>query len=293
KTASPPPATGSSIQMNEEAAPSPIPAPPTPVGAATLTVAQYWFCLSTVRSLRKMKDAAPFLHPVDPVALNIPHYPTIVKNSMDLGSIERKLMSSNPQKPDPNPNNPRYNNADEFIVDVRLIFTNCLTFNGLDHAISLNAGKHVESVFDKQIKNLPPPQVVKPPVKIATPPPPPPPPAKKAPAPPAPARRASTSVPVIRRNDIEQASAHPKREIHPPPPKDLPYSDPPKKPRKAKVVKDDGTAEQLRFCVKLLAELQRKQHWTVAHPFYEPVDPVKLEIPTYSRIIKKPMDLST
>ncbi|KAF8421153.1 hypothetical protein L210DRAFT_3510252 [Boletus edulis BED1] len=212
---------------------------------------------------------------------------------MDLGSIERKLMSSNPQKPDPNPNNPRYNNADEFIVDIRLIFTNCLTFNGLDHAISLNAGKHVESVFDKQIKNLPPPQVVKPPVKIATPPPPPPPPAKKAPAPPAPARRASTSVPVIRRNDIEQASAHPKREIHPPPPKDLPYSDPPKKPRKAKVVKDDGTAEQLRFCVKLLAELQRKQHWTVAHPFYEPVDPVKLEIPTYSRIIKKPMDLST
>ncbi|KAF8427565.1 Bromodomain-containing protein, partial [Boletus edulis BED1] len=105
--------------------------------------------------LRKMKDAAPFLHPVDPVALNIPHYPTIVKNSMDLGSIERKLMSSNPQKPDPNPNNPRYNNADEFIVDIHLIFTNCLTFNGLDHTISLNAGKHVESVFDKQIKNLP------------------------------------------------------------------------------------------------------------------------------------------
>ncbi|KAF8446270.1 hypothetical protein L210DRAFT_3619972 [Boletus edulis BED1] len=293
-TASPPPATGSSIQMNEEAAPSPIPAPPTPVGAATLSVAQHRFCLSTVRSLRKMKDAAPFLHPVDPVALNIPHYPTIVKNPMDLGSIERKLMSSNPQKPDPNPNNPRYNNADEFIVDVRLIFTNCLTFNGPDHAIS-NAGKHVESVFDKQIKNLPPPQVVKLPVKIATPPPPPPPPppTKKAPAPPVPARRPSTSVPVIRRNDIEQASARPKREIHPPPPKDLPYSDPPKKPRKTKVVKDDGTAEQLRFCVKLLAELQRKQHWTVAHPFYEPVDPVKLEIPTYSRIIKKPMDLST
>ncbi|KAF8432011.1 Bromodomain-containing protein [Boletus edulis BED1] len=126
-----------------------------------MTVAQHWFCLSTVRSLRKMKDAVPFLHPVDPVALNIPHYPTIVKNSMDLGSIERKLMSSNPQKPDPNPNNPHCNNTDEFIVDVRLIFTNCLTFNGPDHAISLNAGKHVESVFDKQIQNLPPPQVVR------------------------------------------------------------------------------------------------------------------------------------
>lgn len=145
--------------MNEEATSSPAPAPPTPLGPATLSVQQHRFCLSTIRSLKKMKDAAPFLHPVDSVALNIPHYPSIIKNPMDFGTIERKLMSSNPQKPDTNPNNPRYNNADEFIVDVRLVFTNCLTFNGPDHAIS-KAGKHIESVFDKQIKNLPPPQVV-------------------------------------------------------------------------------------------------------------------------------------
>lgn len=76
---------------------------------------------------------------------------------------------------------------------------------------------------------------------------------------------------MIRRNDMEQISARPKREIHPPPPKDLPYADAPKKLRKTKVVKDDGSAEQLKFCVKLLGELNRKQHWTVAHPFYEPV----------------------
>lgn len=144
-------------------------------------------------------------------------------------------------------------------------------------------------------------------VKPATPPPPPAPP-KKVPAPPA--RRASTSVPVIRRNDGEStASARPKREIHPPPPKDLPYADAPKRPRKRKI-KDDGTAEQLRFCGKLLVDLHRKQHWTIAHPFYEPVgkhhttfdtvvmcsrgsDPVKLDIPMYPKIIKKPMDMST
>lgn len=159
KTASPPPATGSSIQMNEEAASSPAPVPPTPGGPATFSVQQHRFCLSTIRSLKKMKDAAAFIHPVDPVALNIPHYPSIIKSPMDLGTIERKLMSSNSQKPDTNPNNPRYNSADEFIADVRLVFTNCLTFNGPDHAIS-KAGKHLESVFDKQIKNLPPSQVV-------------------------------------------------------------------------------------------------------------------------------------
>lgn len=126
------------------------------------------------------------------------------------------------------------------------------------------------------------PRQVKPPVKIATPPPPPPPaPTKKVnPAPAAPARRASTSVPVIRRNDIEQVSARPKREIHPPPPKDLPYADAPKKLRKVKVVKDDGSAEQLKFCVKLLVELHRKQYQAAAHPFYEPVG--KCQMPRFS-----------
>lgn len=291
-TGSPPP-TSTSIQTNGETvvwSPPSTMLTPSQSGTTTLSAAQYRFCMSTIRSLKKLKEAAHFLHPVDPVALNIPHYPSIIKNPMDLGTIERKLMSSNPTKPDPNSNNPRYSNADEFISDVRLIFTNCLTFNGPDHIISIQ-GKNVETVFDKQIKQLPSPAVVKPTVvKPATPPPPPAPP-KKVPAPPA--RRASTSVPVIRRNDGEStASARPKREIHPPPPKDLPYADAPKRPRKRKI-KDDGTAEQLRFCGKLLVDLHRKQHWTIAHPFYEPVDPVKLDIPMYPKIIKKPMDMST
>lgn len=292
-TASPPPATASSTQTDGDQVVG-SPAPPSALvssSVSTLSAAQHRFCLSTIRSLRKLKDAAPFLHPVDPIALNIPHYPSIIKNPMDLATIERKLMSSNPAKPDPNLNNPRYNSADEFIADVRLVFTNCITFNGPDHAISV-AGKHVEGVFDKQIKQLPPPAPIKPTVtKTVTPPPPPQPvQPKKVPAPP---RRASASVPVIRRNDTEHvATARPKREIHPPPPKDLPYADAPKRLRKPKV-KDDGTAEQLRFCGKILTDLHGKRHWAIAHPFYEPVDPIKLDIPMYPKIIKKPMDLST
>ncbi|KIM54213.1 hypothetical protein SCLCIDRAFT_1222173 [Scleroderma citrinum Foug A] len=295
-TASPPPVTASSVQTNgEPMVTSPAPAPPpttSPTGILTLSNAQHRFCLSTIRQLKKLKDAHAFLHPVDPVALNVPHYPSIIKNPMDLGTIEKKLMSSNPLKPDPNWNSPRYYSADEFISDVRLVFTNSITFNGPDHPVSL-AGKHVEAVFDKQIKQLPPPTPVKPPVvKPATPPPPPPPaPSKKAAA--AAARRASTSVPVIRRNDEEPtASTRPKREIHPPPPKDLPYADAPKRLRKPKV-KDNGTVEQLRFCGKLLTELHRKQYFTIANPFYEPVDPIKLDVPTYFKVVKKPMDLST
>lgn len=64
------------------------------------------------------------------------------------------MASSNPIKRDSNNANPRYNHVDEFIADVRLIFTNCVLFNGPDHPITA-MGKRVEAVFDKQIKQLP------------------------------------------------------------------------------------------------------------------------------------------
>jgi hypothetical protein len=215
-----------------------------------------------------MKDAAPFLRPVDPVALNIPLYPSIIKHPMDFSTVERKLNSSNPIKPDLNPDNPRYLNPDDFVSDVRLIFANCITFNGPEHTVS-QMGRRVEEVFDKQIKNIPPAAEAPPVKKVSTPPPPPPPvapPAAKKVQP----RRASTSMPVIRRSDTE-AVGRPKREIHPPPPKDLPYADAPKRKRQVRRAKDNGVAEQLKFCSKLLTELHRKQHAAIAYPFYEPV----------------------
>ncbi|GLB36381.1 putative transcription factor [Lyophyllum shimeji] len=273
------------------AASTPVPLQST---TSTITSAQFRFCQSTVRSLKKLKDAGPFLRPVDYVALNIPHYPSIIKSPMDFSTIERKLASSNPTKPDPNLQNPRYHTTDEFISDVRLIFQNCITFNGPDHAVSL-MGKRVEQVFDKQIKQIPPaveskPAIVK---KVATPPPPPPPPAAPPKKATVAARRPSTSVPVIRRSETEAAVSRPKREIHPPPPKDLAYADIPKKTRKPKTAKDDGTAEQLKFCSKLLTDLHKKQYVAIASPFYEPVDWVKLDLPSYPKMVKKPMDLST
>ena len=106
--------------------------------------------------LKKHKEAFPFLLPVDPAALNIPHYPSIIKRPMDFSTIEFKLASSNPQKPDRNPNNPRYHTSDDFIADVRLIFSNRLTFNGLDHPVT-QLGKRLEVIFGKSVKNMPPP----------------------------------------------------------------------------------------------------------------------------------------
>ncbi|KAH8835385.1 Bromodomain-containing protein [Flagelloscypha sp. PMI_526] len=250
---------------------------------------QHRFCLSVIRSLKKNKDAIPFLRPVDPVALGIPLYFQVIKTPMDLSTVERKLSSSNAAKPDPNPDNPHYIHVDEFAKDVRVIFTNCYTFNGLEHAVSQMA-KRLEETFDRQMKQLPPPDIPKPVIPKA-------PSVKKQISPPVPkkpqVRRPSTSMPTIRRND----DSRPKREIHPPPPKDLPYTEGPKKmvPRKPKRLasKDDGTLEQLRFCSKVLSDLHRKQVWQAASPFYDPVDPVKLNIPDYFKFVKKPMDLST
>lgn len=70
--------------------------------------------LKLVRSIRKLKAAHPFNAPVDPVALGIPDYPTIVKHPMDLHTVEAKLSSEPSQ----------YQTPEEFESDVRLIFCN-------------------------------------------------------------------------------------------------------------------------------------------------------------------------
>jgi hypothetical protein len=159
KSATPPPVSVSPAPIPLSAVPGTASTLHFPIGDSTFSNNQWRFCLSTIKNLKKQKDAGPFNHPVDPVALKIPHYPSIIKNPMDFSSIERKLASSNPAKPDPNPSNPRYYSADEFVADIRLVFSNTLTFNGPEHAVTL-MGKRLEEVFDKQIKNLPAAEVV-------------------------------------------------------------------------------------------------------------------------------------
>jgi bromodomain-containing factor 1 len=44
-------------------------------------------CYKVLQILKRHECAFPFLEPVDPVALKIPDYPTIVKEPMDLGTI--------------------------------------------------------------------------------------------------------------------------------------------------------------------------------------------------------------
>ena len=255
-----------------------------------ITKPQQKFMLKVLQNIKRLNDALPFVKPVDPVALNIPSYPTIITNPMDLKTMEDKLKSD------------LYPSTLTFVEDFGLIVQNSITFNGLEHVVTRNA-QNIKASFDKQLTNLPGPEIVdatpvekkkKASVSSST---------VKAPS-----RRESRSslpgsarspvttaspttfalgpqgVPLIRR-DSTVGDGRPKREIHPPAPRDLPYAS--QKPKKKKY------QLELKFCQTVVTELSKPKYSSIAFPFMLPVDPVALNIPHYHKLIKQPMDLST
>ncbi|KAL3490850.1 Bromodomain-containing protein [Aspergillus germanicus] len=251
-------------------------------GHSTITKIQHKFLLKSIQSLKRMHDARFYKEPVDPVKMNIPHYPTIIKQPMDLGTVEQKLKNN------------VYRDPQGVANDVHLMVQNAVTFNGPEHIVSIE-GEKLKATFQKQMMNLPKPDEMedKKPKKIT---------AKTSAA----RREPRTSIgqpvprtsgespqattfalnpeglPLIRR-DSTNADGRPKRSIHPPK-RDLPYSTKPKKKK---------YQWELKFCQEVMDELNKPKHYLCAAPFYYPVDPVALNIPTYHSIIKKPMDLTT
>jgi bromodomain-containing factor 1 len=288
------------VDQNEEAMPPPapatepaappaeaLPAPPkVDYGSKPMTNAQHKYLLESVRKAKKIKSALPFLNPVDPVALKIPKYPEIIKNPMDLGTMEEKLKAQ------------KYGTPNDFWADFETMIQNSVTFNGPHHTVSV-FGMSLNSYFAKLMSTLPKgdilesakPKKVEAPPRVpprresrsaAKPAPPPAPPA----APKAPKEEHKpfldpNGMPIIRR---DSTTDRPKRDIVKPV-RDLPYVNP--KPKKKK------TLVELRFCEWVNKEIFLRKHSAYAYPFTVPVDPVALNIPNYHRIIKKPMDFGT
>jgi bromodomain-containing factor 1 len=238
---------------------------------------QQKFLAALLRQVKKAKDASAFLTPVDPIKLNIPRYFEVVSRPMDISTIEKKL------------NGGQYPVVQALVDDFNLMIENTVIFNGPDNIVT-KMGRNIQATFEKGLKTLPAEQVflsfvllmqvpqpkAAPPMTFA------PPPKTTLPAP-APVRRASGAFPPIRRESLA-ADGRPKREIKPPPERDIPMD----RPRLHK-----KHAAELRFCQIVIKELMKKVHEPYSYPFILPVDPVALNIPDYFKIIKHPMDLTT
>ncbi|KIW13962.1 hypothetical protein PV08_06743 [Exophiala spinifera] len=275
---------------------SPVPngAPTTTVGPTdgddTMTAARLAHVKKVISNLKKSNSSAAFRLPVDPVALNIPTYFDIVKQPMDLGTIDSRLKNN------------KYSSVSALVNDFNQIIVNCVAFNGTEHGITQQARK-MESSFKSQMKNLPSASLEepskdakkaakkheptrqqaprRPSVSTTTTPV-----AKAASPKPAPATTPAFApgpdgMPLIRR-DSSLADGRPKRAIVPTK-RNQEFGGRPKK-KKYEL--------QLKFCDEVLKELSSPKNWTANQYFTHPVDPVALNIPTYFQIIKKPMDLS-
>lgn len=96
-------------------------------------------CGSILEVLMSHKEGWPFLHPVDPVAFNIPDYFDIITKPMDLGTIKSKLKDN------------AYFTAEEFAADVRLTFANCMRYNPPVNAFHVMA-KELDEIFTRKWK---------------------------------------------------------------------------------------------------------------------------------------------
>lgn len=98
------------------------------------------FCEEVLKDLKSNKNWALnqyFLEPVDPVALNIPTYHSVIKQPMDLGTMTAKLDSG------------EYESASAFKADLHLMVKNCTKFNPEGHLVH-TAGKELEKLFEKK-----------------------------------------------------------------------------------------------------------------------------------------------
>ena len=208
---------------------------------------QIKYCQRILKGLKRHREAGPFLLPVDPVALNIPDYFTVIKHPMDLSTISKKCDLN------------EYANADAFIADVRLMLTNCFTYNAPESQVT-KMGRNLEKYFNTAMSKLP--------TELGA----------------AGASASSSSLPPA----IESPStSRPKRESVVNVSVGAISGTPAVRRGSA------ASAATLSFCSSVLRELMKKTNAHLNWPFMIPVDPVALNIPDYFDVIKQPMDLGT
>ena len=101
--------------------------------------------IAVIQETMRHELAWPFNEPVDFVALNIPTYPDIIKNPMDLGTILNNLK----------PPNCKYKYLHQVVDHVQLVWKNCYTFNSARSEVSKMArtvSKKFERMYQERLK---------------------------------------------------------------------------------------------------------------------------------------------
>nr|CAB3479837.1 unnamed protein product [Digitaria exilis] len=115
--------------------------PPPPVAVAPPVASSFNYtssfksCGNLLKALMAHIWAGPFLEPVDVVKLNIPDYFDIVKQPMDLGTIQKKMNAG------------VYSTPREFAEDCRLTFRNAMNYNPVNNDVHLMA-KGLSKTFE-------------------------------------------------------------------------------------------------------------------------------------------------
>ncbi|XP_020211485.1 transcription factor GTE10 isoform X2 [Cajanus cajan] len=117
--------------------------------AAPVTTSNATFmkpCETLLNRLMSHQFGWVFNTPVDVVKLNIPDYFTVIKHPMDLGTVKRRITSGD------------YSNPMDFAADVRLTFSNAMTYNppGNDvHIMADTLSKFFETRWKAIEKKIP------------------------------------------------------------------------------------------------------------------------------------------
>lgn len=101
-------------------------------------------CANIVKTIKKAKDAGPFILPVDPGKLGIPDYFNIVKKPMDFTTVLKKLE----HKPEKNTRR-QYDDVYQFRDDVRQIWLNCQLYNAPGQVVR-EMGDRVMETWEKR-----------------------------------------------------------------------------------------------------------------------------------------------
>jgi len=121
----------------------PILAPPVSAGGAGTPGLTSWprKAKQVLKSVMEHPQAFPFNEPVDWKQLNIPDYPKIIKVPMDLGKIEKRLSQGH------------YTTLDNFVADVKLVFTNAKTYN-VEFSDIHQMAKVIEAHFEEKFATV-------------------------------------------------------------------------------------------------------------------------------------------